>query len=401
MNVYDTAFLEAHIRKTMAFYHPCAIDPHGGFFHYLRDDGEIYDRHHRHLVSSARYVFTYARYGDHFQHPEYLHWARHGLRYLEQAHFQDDYQGYAWTLRDGRVEDDTNHCYGLAFVLLAYATALKAGIEEAREGLYRVHALQTRRFWEPQWQLYADEADRHWRVADYRGQNANMHSCEALIAAFDATGDEQFLERALLVARAICLRQAGQSASERGKGWIWEHYDRQWRLDLDYHRDDPRHLFRPWGYQVGHQTEWAKLLLMLERHRAEAWLLPTARRLFLTSVEAGWHPEHGGLVYGLDLKGDICDGDKYFWVQAESLAAAAMLGSRTGERRFWRWYERLWDFSWRHMIDHQHGAWYRILSPDNRRYSDEKSPAGKVDYHTMGACYDVIDTLRRGNISVS
>ncbi|MDI5986950.1 AGE family epimerase/isomerase [Halomonas sp. M4R5S39] len=396
MNVYDIAFLEAHIRKTMGFYHPRAIDPEGGFFHYLRDDGTIYDRRHRHLVSSARYVFTYAHFAAYFQAPDYLAWARHGLRYLEERHFQPDYQGYAWTLRDGRVEDDTNHCYGLAFVLLAHATALKAGIDEAREGLYRVHELQTRRFWEPRWRRYADEADRYWQVSDYRGQNANMHSCEALIAAFDATGDAQFLERAGQVAAAICLGQA-----ERGRGWIWEHYDRHWRLDLDYHRDDPKHLFRPWGYQVGHQTEWAKLLLMLERRRPAPWLLPRARELFLGSVEAGWHPEHGGLVYGLDLDGAIFDGDKYFWVQAESLAAAAMLGSRTGERRFWRWYERLWDFSWRHMIDHEHGAWYRILTPDNRRYSDEKSPAGKVDYHTMGACYDAIEALRRGNVSPS
>lgn len=394
MNVYDIAALESHIRDTMAFYHPRAIDPQGGFFHYLRDDGEVYDRQHRHLVSSARYVFTYARFAAYFEAPEYLRWARHGLDYLEQAHFQSDYQGYAWTLRDGRVEDDTNHCYGLAFVLLAYATALKAGIEEAREGLYRVHELQTRRFWEPQWQRYADEADRHWRVSDYRGQNANMHSCEALIAAYDATGDDRFLERAGQVARAICLGPA-----EQGNGWIWEHYDSEWRPDLDYHRDDPRHLFRPWGYQVGHQTEWAKLLLMLERRRPEDWLLPRARALFLSSVEAGWDTEHGGLVYGLDLDGAIFDGDKYFWVQAESLACAAMLAQSTGERHFWDWYERLWAFSERHMIDHEHGAWYRILSPDNRRYSDEKSPAGKVDYHTMGACYDVIETLSWGNVS--
>ena len=99
-------------------------------------------------------------------------------------------------------------------------------------------------------------------------------------------------------------------------------------------------------------------------------------------------------MYGLDLTGNIFDADKYFWVQAESLACAAMLGQRTGEPKFWQWYERLWVFSWSHMIDHHHGAWYRILTPDNRRYSDEKSPAGKVDYHTMGACYDVITTLR-------
>ena len=49
------AFLREHIAHTMAFYHPHAIDPAGGFFHYYKDDGTIYDRSHRHLVSSTRF----------------------------------------------------------------------------------------------------------------------------------------------------------------------------------------------------------------------------------------------------------------------------------------------------------------------------------------------------------
>ena len=88
MNGYDPLFLDRHVRDTMAFYHPRAIDPHGGFFHYLRDDGSVYDAEHRHLVSSARYVVTYARFALHSGQSEYLHWARHGLAYLEKAHFQ-------------------------------------------------------------------------------------------------------------------------------------------------------------------------------------------------------------------------------------------------------------------------------------------------------------------------
>ena len=36
-------FLRSHIADTMAFYHPRAIDPKGGFFHYFRDDGPLYE----------------------------------------------------------------------------------------------------------------------------------------------------------------------------------------------------------------------------------------------------------------------------------------------------------------------------------------------------------------------
>jgi mannose/cellobiose epimerase-like protein (N-acyl-D-glucosamine 2-epimerase family) len=175
---------------------------------------------------------------------------------------------------------------------------------------------------------------------------------------------------------------------------VWEHYDQGWEVDWSYNKDDPKHLFRPWGFQPGHQTEWAKLLLILERHRPADWLLPTARRLFDLALQRAWDEEHGGICYGFAPDGSICDGDKYFWVQAESFAAAALLAARTGEAGYWDWYDRIWRYSWHHMVDHQHGAWFRILDRQNRKYDDKKSPAGKTDYHTMGACYEVINVLR-------
>ena len=90
----------------------------------------------------------------------------------------------------------------------------------------------------------------------------------------------------------------------------------------------------------------------------------------------------------------ICDDDKYFWVQAESLAAAARLAEITGEPQYWRWYERIWAYADKHMIDHRYGAWYRVLHRDNSKYSNEKSTAGgKCDYHTLGACVDVLQRL--------
>jgi len=395
----DPAFLHAHIADTMAFYHPRAIDPVGGFFHYFRDDGVVYDTAHRHLVSSTRFVFNYAMAAREFSEDPMLQWeyldaARHGLRYLRDVHRDPRSGGYAWTIRDGVPEDRTQHAYGLAFVLLAYSTAAKAGITEAESWMAETWDLLEQRFWDAEAGLYRDEADEHWHFSPYRGQNANMHLCEAMLAAFEASADAHYLDRALMLADHMTRRQAAKAG-----GLVWEHYDRNWNVDWDYHRDDPKHLFRPWGFQPGHQTEWAKLLLILDRHlrhgkTPESWLLPTARHLFDTAVARAWDDDFGGLCYGFDPDGAVCDDDKYFWVQAESLAAAARLAVASGDDRYWTWYERLWAYAWQYFVDHEHGAWYRILDRRNRKYSDEKSPAGKTDYHTMGACYDVLQLLR-------
>jgi mannose/cellobiose epimerase-like protein (N-acyl-D-glucosamine 2-epimerase family) len=386
-------FLLDHVRRTMAFYHPRCIDPAGGFFHYFRDDGTVYDASHRHLVSSTRFVFNYAMAARAFGHPGYLDAARHGLAYLRDVHRDPATGGYAWTIRDGQPEDSTNHAYGAAFVLLAYAHARMAGIAEAAAWMDETWDLLERRFWDADARLYRDEADPDWNFSGYRGQNANMHLCEAMLAAYDASADRRYLQRALLLAERMTRDMAAKA-----DGLVWEHYDAHWNIDRDYHREDPKHLFRPWGFQPGHQTEWAKLLLILRRHVDADWLVPTARRLFDTAVAHAWDSEHGGLCYGFAPDGTVCDDDKYFWVQAESLAAAALLAHRTGDDAYWGWYERMWHYAWERFVDHEHGAWYRILDRRGRRYSDKKSPAGKTDYHTMGACYEALNVLAGGGI---
>ncbi|MDI4632401.1 AGE family epimerase/isomerase [Pelomonas sp. V22] len=394
----DPGTLDAHIRHTMDFYRPRSVDASGGFFHFYMNDGTVYDATTRHLVSSTRFVFNCAMAVRRFCRADDRAALMHGLTFLREAHRSPATGGYCWQLRweGGRAEvlDGTNHAYGLAFVMLAYAHALMAGVAGAKAWMDETWELMETRFWEPSAGLYADEASADWQTLfAYRGQNANMHACEAMLAAFEATGEQRYLHRAETLARHITLRQAALAG-----GLIWEHYRADWSVDWDYNRDDKSNIFRPWGYQPGHLTEWAKLLLILERHGAQLqqgsdWLLPRARELFDTAMQAAWDGAHGGLFYGFGPEHEICDADKYFWVQAESLATAGLLAARTGDSRYWADYERLWRYSWLHFVDHEHGAWYRILKPDNSAYSDEKSPAGKTDYHTMGACYELLNVL--------
>lgn len=383
-----------HVRHILDFYHPRAIDPSGGFFHFLKDDGTVFDAHTRHLVSSTRYVFLWSMAARHFpDRPEYLDNARRAVQFLRDVHRNPRSGGYAWQLswKDGQAEilDATNHCYGLAFVLLAYAHAHMAGITAARAWLDETFALMEQHFWQPGPGLYADEASAEWQLKDYRGQNANMHAVEACLAAYEATGATHFLDRASQVAENITLRQTRQTDGLM----IWEHYHSDWSVDWDYNRNDMSNIFRPWGYQPGHFTEWAKLLLILERHRPLPWLLPRAEALFDCAFRHAWDAEHEGLYYGFGPDFSICDDRKYHWVQCESMATAAVLARRTGKPVYWEWYDKLWAYSWRHWIDHQHGAWFRLLTRDNINTTDEKSPAGKVDYHSTGACYEILAAL--------
>ena len=395
---YQAGFIRQHCRDILGFYDPRVLDPAGGYFQNYYDDGSLFAPGFRQLVSSTRLIVNYARasrelaghddpvLAEPLLAEKYRAYAKHGLQYLETYHFQCDSQTYAWTLQDHQVESNTQQAYGYAFVLLAYAHVQLAGVADVSNQLQQTWDLLEQRFWQPEYGLYADELSSDGVLSSYRGQNANMHLCEAMLAAYQATRQSHYLQRAQLLAHNITDRQAALS-----DGQVWEHYTPQFQLDLEYNKNDPKNLYRPWGFQPGHQTEWAKLLLQLHRLAPDSALVSRAAELFDRAFALAWDHEQGGLVYGYDLNGHWCDDDKYFWVQAESMAAAALLYQTTAQPKYLEQYNQLWAYCWAHFVDHQHGAWYRVLSRQNQKLSNEKSSAGaKCDYHTLCACLDVL-----------
>jgi len=214
----------------------------------------------------------------------------------------------------------------------------------------------------------------------YRGLNANMHMVEALLAAYDATGDRAYAERA----EAICAWVAGQVSAH---GWrIPEHYDEGWVPQLEHNRDQPDDQFRPYGATIGHAFEWSRLLVQTghalgeaDRHR------DAAERLFGRAVADGWvGGEHPGFVYTTDWDGRPVVPDRVFWVPAEAIGAASTLGQLTGDPRYARLYVDWWDHVAEVFVDADGGSWHHQLDTENRPTSTIWS--GKPDlYHAYQA----------------
>ena len=157
-------------------------------------------------------------------------------------------------------------------------------------------------------------------------------------------------------------------------------------------------VFTPW-----HQVEWARLLIVLHEHQQQykkkevMWLVPKAKYLFDIAVKKAWDPQHGGLAYSFGPDGSVCDWDKIFWVQVESIGTAAMLAVVTGDDKYWRDYDRIWKYSWMHMVDHKHGSWYRRCNRQFEKHFLEKTKLSKCvdpDYHILGGLDGALRMMR-------
>lgn len=386
----DPGVLRAHMLWLISFYLPGAVDrEHGGFYGGLGDGGEILDPDTRHLVDVCRHIYNYSTARRIFGAERFAEAAVHGLEFLNTAHRLPQ-GGYAWMLDRREVRDATRRTYGHAFVMLAAAAAVRGGIDGAKALLEETWELLESRFYEAEAGLYVDEIgpDDWSDVAPYRGQNANMHLCEAMLEAHEATGEARYLDRACALARRICVDLAGETG-----GLLWEHYRQDWSVDWEYGRDGSEHLFRPFGHQPGHFVEWAKLLVLLHRERPEAWMLERAQEMYVAALERGWDGERGGLVYTFGRDGETLDSDRYYWAQAEAIAASALLADATGDDSLWDWYERFWGYCERTMVDREGGSWHRVVDRDGRPREGLKSPPVKTDYHQISACAAAMTAL--------
>ena len=130
----DPAFLDEHIRRTMAFYHPRCIDRGGVDSSTSSAMTAASTTLTRGIWSAAPGSSSITRWRSAASAtPSYRDAARHGIAFLRGAHRDPPPAAMPGCSPDDVVVDGTNHCYGLAFVVLAYAKALEAGLEEAGE----------------------------------------------------------------------------------------------------------------------------------------------------------------------------------------------------------------------------------------------------------------------------
>ena len=88
-------------------------------------------------------------------------------------------------------------------------------MEGTKEHIVTVHTIAEERYFEAAHGLYIDSFSQNFqKVSPYRGQNANMHMCEAQIALFEALGQIRHLERATGIAHRLVVELPTKAGKE-------------------------------------------------------------------------------------------------------------------------------------------------------------------------------------------
>ena len=363
------------MRQLEFFSASCRKGP--GFF-ILGHDGNPQPGQLQELHTTTRLIHSYSLgHLSGFQGAERI--IDHGMAYLESHHRDRDHGGYLWALEGDRIKDDRKLAYGHVFVLLASASAKLAGHPDADRLMADARDVLDQHFWDEDAGLFCDEWNRDWTpFSTYRGMNANMHGVEALLSAYEATGDEIYLTRAGRILDFFIGKIAP------GENWrLPEHYASDWQVDRSY-AGDP--MFRPAGTTPGHSFELGRLQLQYWdlSGRPVSNTPDTSRRLIEQALNDAWLPG-GGLAYTLDFDGRVANASRFWWPVTEAIGAVAALITMDKMPEDEMWYRKLWTYANETLVDHKHGGWFPAVDEDGNVVTSIFD--GKPDiYHSLQAC---------------
>ena len=371
------AFLKADAQRLFDVFRASRRDGPG--YHVLGYDGAPLPDSVQQLHTTTRMVHSYAL-GHIAGAPGAMEMVDHGMAYLWSHHRDPEHGGYVWAMDGDTIHDDRKLAYGHVFVLLAGASAKMVGHPDADRLIADATEVLMARFWEPDRGLFADEWNRDWTpFSTYRGMNANMHGIEALVTAFEATGERDYLDMAGQILSFFVGRMAP------AHNWrLPEHYTDDWQIDHDFVTDNQ--MFRPEGTTPGHSFEVARLLLHWwdlagrpdDDTPAQAWALTE------TALTGGWDAERGGIKYSLDLDGNVLIPTRYWWPVTEGIGVLASLLKLGADPVKEEWYARLWLAADAQFIDHDVGGWFPELDAAGQPARAQFN--GKPDiYHALQA----------------
>jgi len=382
---FGESFSQAEALRLLDFARNSVV-PEGGFG-YLDSNGEVDRSHPRELYVQCRMIQVFG-----LAHlvglAESMNMIDAGVEALFDIFLDKQNSGFFNSVDySGNPVDDNKLAYGHAFVLLAASTAKVCEHPRADELLKLVDQVIDNYFWEPAYGMLNNAWNKEFSICDpYRGVNANMHGVEAFIAAFDVTRDRKYQMRALAISKKVV------DGFAKSNSWMMpEHFDSQWKVDLEFNSDKPADPFCPYGVTIGHLFEWSRLAIQVAlQNSGDAkeveWVLPDAIKLYELAREAGWSADGtDGFIYTMDWNKTPVVRSRMAWVVAEAIMASYSLWITTKDAKYLDDFNKWWSYALANMLDYEYGSWFHELNPD-QEVIDTTWP-GKPDvYHAFNAC---------------
>ncbi len=362
---YRAALLE----DVIPFWQKYSVDrEYGGYFTCLDRAGGVYDTD-KFIWLQAREVWTFsALYNRVERRPEWLEVARVGADFLRKHGTDKDGNWYFSLDRRGNPLVQPYNIFSDCFAAMAFSQyALASGDDEARHIAYRTFQNILRRRTNPK--------------GKYEKRVPGTRPLKSM--ALPMILVNLVLEMEWQLPSEEAERVLDESVAEITRLFV----DHRRRLVYEHVSPDGSHpdCFEGRLIIPGHALEAMWFLMDVGERRGRRDLIELAAEAILWTLDFGWDQECSGLFYFLDAEEKPPEklewDQKLWWVHGEALVATAMAYRLVKDEQFWRWYERLHEYTWSRYPDPDYGEWWGYLNRRGEVFLPAKGGKWKGCFH--------------------
>ena len=387
--------LAAQMKKELTenilpFWMENTCSPDGGFYGRIDGNGNLDHEAPVGGIMTARILWTFASAYRILGNKEYLEMALKARDLLIGNFYDPEYGGTYWSLNpDGSPLDTKKQIYAIAFTIYGLAELNRAtGDAKALEYAIKLFNAIEDYSYDPVRGGYFEAFTRTWgpiedmRLSDKdanesKTMNTHLHVLEAYTYLY------RVWENSLLKERLKGLIDIFEEHIVGNDGHLRLFFNDEWEC-------------RSETISYGHDIEASWLLHEAALVLGDADFLGRIEKMvpqIASAAGEGFTPE-GGMIYEKEGAEGPVDGDRHWWVQAESVVGFFNLWDHFGSSAGMENALMNWEFIKAHIIDHENGEWFWSVRADGSiNREDDKAGFWKCPYHNGRMCMEIISSL--------
>ena len=364
----------------------------GGFIHCVNRDGSlITDDKAVWIQGRAAWLFAHL-YNNVEQKDSWLKLSDSGIDFIDKYCFDTDGRMFFAVTRDGKPLRKRRYMFSETFAIVAFAENAIAHKNESR--LKRAMELfedVVRRYYNPD----KTTPPKGWPgTRPLKGHAMPMillvTSRILRAAANEFSGYENYCTK--------LTSMINDFAAEV----VRDFYRPEFHCLLENVTPDGKFSDTPEGRIVnpGHAIETSWFLMDEAFENGNEHLRDAALKILEDSLEIGWDKQYGGILYFVDCKGfpaDPYEHDmKLWWPHNEACIATLAAFRATGDEKWLKWHERVFEITMKNFPDPEFGEWFGYFARDWRVTTPIKGNMWKGIFHVPRAllkCASIIDDI--------
>lgn len=378
------------VENILPFWMEKTVDPDGGFYGVVLNDGKAIVGADKGAVLNARILWTFSKAYRHHALESYRQMADRAADYFITHFIDPKYGGVFWSLdSDGGIKNPAKLTYAAAFGIYGLAEHFRAtGNRRSLQAAVSIYRTLEDRTHDKERQGYIESFMRDYTRGQLKGvdgelnasktMNTHIHVLEAYTTLYQVWPNEELKAN---LCELLDILSTRLYSPERGHLILF--CDDDWKPVGE--------AIDSYGHDI--ETSWlmceaANTLGLPElKEKVEA----QAVRMTEVALKEGLDGQ-GAMRY--EKKAGTYSRRLSWWPQCETIIGAVNAWQLTGNKRFFEVAQRNWDFVKAHFVDHAHGGWYKSLTEDGQPGREPKVSEWNCPYHNSRMAFELADRLQ-------